>query len=88
VLATIVPLALVWYGAEACLARRAGWHFSLASIPACIVRDLSLPVLWVCAWAGNDFEWRGNAMTVAFKSAPTGAGFFRPARGTDGAGSG
>jgi len=64
-------LMLVWYGAEACLAYRAGWHFSWRSVGICILRDALLLVLWLCAWAGNDFEWRGNAMTIATESART-----------------
>jgi ceramide glucosyltransferase len=64
-------LMLVWYGVEACLAYRAGWHFSWRSVGICILRDALLPVLWLCAWAGNDFEWRGNAMTIATESART-----------------
>jgi len=30
-----------------------------------MLRDALLPALWIAAWVGNDFEWRGNAMTVA-----------------------
>jgi ceramide glucosyltransferase len=85
VIATIVPLAVAWYAAEACLARAAGWDFSLRSILACILRDLLLPLLWLWAWAGNNFEWRGNLMTVAFATAPeSGAALPRLAGETDG----
>lgn len=67
---TIASLVSTWYAAEAILARCAGWHFSLWSIVVCILRDALLPMLWICAWARDDFEWRGTLMTVAFKSAP------------------
>ncbi|MBU2327320.1 MAG: ceramide glucosyltransferase, partial [Alphaproteobacteria bacterium] len=30
-----------------------------------LTRDLLLPALFVTAWFGSGFEWRGNAMTVA-----------------------
>jgi ceramide glucosyltransferase len=30
-----------------------------------LARDLLLPGLFVAAWFGSGFEWRGNAMTVA-----------------------
>jgi len=53
-----------WYGAEFVLARLAGWHFSAQSVPALILRDLLIPPLWVLAWAGNGFNWRGNAMRI------------------------
>jgi ceramide glucosyltransferase len=62
---TLAPLAAVWYGAEAALAYAAGWQLSWRSVVQWMVRDALLPVLWVAAWIGNDFEWRGNAMTVA-----------------------
>jgi ceramide glucosyltransferase len=34
----------------------------------CVLRDLLLPVLWLAAWLGNEFEWRGSAMRVAQRS--------------------
>jgi ceramide glucosyltransferase len=64
-LPTLLPLALAWYGAEALLAQRAGWHLSWRSVPIWMLRDALLPALWIAAWLGSDFEWRGNAMTVA-----------------------
>lgn len=33
-----------------------------------MLRDLLLPVLWVDAWAGTDFVWRGNQMSIATDS--------------------
>ncbi len=57
--------ALIWYGAEAMLAFVAGWRLSFASPLAWIVRDLTLPALFVQAWTSNEFTWRGNEMTVA-----------------------
>jgi len=63
--ALVAPLLAAWYAAEALLAHRAGWQWSPLSIPAWMLRDALLPVLWVCAWLGNEFEWRGNAMSVA-----------------------
>jgi ceramide glucosyltransferase len=65
VAATVLSLAIAWYGAEALLAHRAGWQLTWRSVPAWMLRDVLLPLLWVAAWLGSDFEWRGNAMTVA-----------------------
>jgi ceramide glucosyltransferase len=65
ILATVGPLAVVWYSAEVLLATLAGWPMSLRSVAMCLLRDALLPVLWVAAWLGDEFEWRGNAMTVA-----------------------
>jgi len=65
VVGTIASLLFIWYAIEAYLARYAGWHFSLRSIALCILRDALLPILWICAWAGDHFEWRGNLITIA-----------------------
>jgi ceramide glucosyltransferase len=62
--ATVALAALFWYALEALLASVAGWPLSWRSLPAWIIRDLLLPVLWSEAWAGDSFVWRGNAMSV------------------------
>jgi ceramide glucosyltransferase len=54
-----------WYGTEAALAFAAGWPLTLRTIAAAMARDALLPLLWLSAWTGDDFEWRGNAMTLA-----------------------
>jgi ceramide glucosyltransferase len=56
--------ALIWYGAEAALARAAGWPLSRWSPVAWLVRDLMLPWLWVKGWGAGEVEWRGAAMTA------------------------
>lgn len=61
----VAALAVVWYGSEAVLARVAGWHLSALSPLAWMARDVMLPVLWVQAWLGNSFSWRGNDMHLA-----------------------
>ncbi len=55
----VTPL-VVWYAVEALLAYAAGWPFSLRIGLLCILRDALLPLLWIAAWTGNKFEWRGN----------------------------
>lgn len=62
---TVAPLIVVWYAVEALLAYAAGWPFSLRMLAHCMLRDAVLPLLWIVAWTGDEFEWRGNAMTVA-----------------------
>ncbi len=61
----VAALGAVWFGSEALLARAAGWHLSPLSPLAWVARDLMLPVLWVQAWLGNSFSWRGNDMHLA-----------------------
>jgi ceramide glucosyltransferase len=63
--AAVASLAVIWFGTEAALARAAGWHLSLVSPAAWVVRDLALPVVWLKGWIGDGFTWRGNDMTVA-----------------------
>lgn len=61
----LVGFITLWYGAEYILAKLAGWPASFADVLAWLCRDALLPALWVAAWFGNGFEWRGNTMTVA-----------------------
>jgi ceramide glucosyltransferase len=77
--ALTAALAVLWFGAEAVLARSAGWPSSLRSVLAGIVRDVLIPVLWVAAWTGTSFVWRGNRMVLN----PEGVSDLdRPARST------
>jgi len=63
--AAAAALGTAWYACEAALARAAGWHLSWRTPLAWIARDAMLPVLWVQAWLGNSFTWRGNDMHLA-----------------------
>jgi ceramide glucosyltransferase len=70
-----VPLSLLvflaaWYGAEAAATRQAGWHFRPRAVVAMMTRDVLLPAIWIASWVGDEFEWRGNAMTVADDERP------------------
>ena len=60
--ATLVLVAA--YGPELMLARGKNWHLSAASLPALMMRDLVMPVVWLRSWVVAGFEWRGNAMTA------------------------
>jgi ceramide glucosyltransferase len=63
--AALPALVLIWYGSEALLARAAAWQLSPSATAAYILRDLLLPALWISAWLGNAFVWRGNHMQTA-----------------------
>lgn len=65
IIGTIAALAALWYAAEAYMAHAVGWQLSVRSIAIWILRDALLPVLWIAAWIGDEFEWRGNPMSVA-----------------------
>jgi ceramide glucosyltransferase len=58
-------LLAIWFGAEAVLARCAGWHFSWRMPLAMLIRDLMLPVLWVDAWLSDEVVWRGSTVSEA-----------------------
>jgi ceramide glucosyltransferase len=58
--AAITLLSMVWSGAEAALARTLGWRFTARTAAALLVRDLLLPALWIAAWLGADYVWRGT----------------------------
>ncbi|MDW8341273.1 MAG: ceramide glucosyltransferase [Geminicoccaceae bacterium] len=65
VLPALGVLLLFWYASEAALARSAGWHLTRWSLPAMVLRDLLLPVLYCQGWVGKGFVWRGNEMRLA-----------------------
>jgi ceramide glucosyltransferase len=54
--------AVLWYGSEMLLAAAAGWHLPALYPVHALMRDLLLPVLWIDAWRGGAFAWRGNEM--------------------------
>ncbi len=63
--AAAATLAAIWYGTEALVASAAGWHLSWRSPLAWALRDATLPLLWMQAWTGRSFTWRGNEMEAA-----------------------
>ncbi len=56
-------LLAIWFGAEAMMARCAGWHFSWRMPLAMLIRDLLLPVMWVDAWLNSEVVWRGSTVS-------------------------
>jgi ceramide glucosyltransferase len=64
----VIALAALWYGSEAALARAAGWHLSMRSPLVWMLRDALLIALWIQAWSGSTFVWRGNEMRLAGSS--------------------
>jgi ceramide glucosyltransferase len=64
VMPVLLAYAAIWYGAELALAALARWPLSGRSLPAWMLRDALLPVLWCAAWTGSGFVWRGTPMTA------------------------
>lgn len=52
------------YLPELALAYAKNWHISPLSLPAMLVRDLVMPIVWFRSWTVGEFEWRGNTMTI------------------------
>jgi ceramide glucosyltransferase len=80
-LASVGAFALIWYGAEMLMAKASGWPAGPADVLAWICRDALLPALWVAAWFGNGFNWRGNAMSadeIAVSDRTGGLGLAKP----------
>ena len=79
--AALAGFLVLWFGAEAVLAWAVGWRLSPRMAVALVVRDLLLPILWVAAWIGDDFVWRGTGMRaqrgVDLSESPEFAGFAR-----------
>ena len=61
---TALAVLLFWYLPEMLLAKTTGWHFTWRSPLTYLARDVVMPTLWVMAWLGSDFTWRGSSMTV------------------------
>ncbi len=59
----LLAVAVIWYGAEFTLMRRAGWPSAWRDVLALPLRDLLLPVLWLATFLKRDIEWRGNAIS-------------------------
>jgi len=64
----LVALSAVWLGSEAMLARFAGWHLSLWSPLAWLLRDAMLPLVWMHAWLSEGYAWRGNEISTEQES--------------------
>jgi ceramide glucosyltransferase len=61
---SVTAFAALWYGGEMLLSAAAGWHVPMLYPLYALARDLLLPVLFVSAFSGNDFVWRGNEMQI------------------------
>ncbi|WP_292053044.1 glycosyltransferase, partial [Mesorhizobium sp.] len=62
--ATALAVLVVAYLPECALASAKGWHLSLRMIPAMMVRDCILPIVWARGWLSGAVDWRGNTMTI------------------------
>jgi len=68
VFAVALAVAAAIYLPELALGLAKGWRVSLLSLPAILVRDIMLPLVWIRSWGSGAFVWRGNAMTIDTKA--------------------
>ena len=54
----------IWYAAEMTTAVACRWPVGWASLPALVTRDVMLPAVWVGAFTGRTFIWKGNAVQM------------------------
>ena len=60
----LAAFVALWFGAEVALALAAGWDRPALYAIYGALRDLLLPVVWLCGLMGTEFVWRGNAMSI------------------------
>ncbi len=75
----LLPFMATWYALEAAVAGYARWPMGPRDLLLWMARDILIPALWVSAWTGTKFTWRGVAMDVAGEDAkvPTETAFTR-----------
>ena len=62
-----------WYAAEIAVAAACRWPVGLATLPALVVRDVMMPAVWVGAFTGRSFTWKGTAMQMESRRRPIAA---------------
>jgi ceramide glucosyltransferase len=61
---TLLVYGLVWYGAEWAMAAGCRWPLGWQTVPALLIRDALIPALWIGAFTGRSFTWKGTAMKM------------------------
>ena len=64
VIATTLTYLAVWYAAEVATAAACRWPVSWATPLALLSRDVMMPMIWVGAFTGRSFTWKGTAMQM------------------------
>jgi ceramide glucosyltransferase len=62
--AVALAVAAAIYLPELVLIWTKNWRFSFWTLPAMLVRDMFLPLVWARSWLSGSFDWRGNTMTI------------------------
>lgn len=78
-------LLVLWYAPEVVLCRAMGWPCTPRDVLAMFVRDLLMPVLWICGWFGRKIVWRGNVIETRESISAAEAAKRRAGRGLENA---
>ena len=62
--ATVLAYLVFWEGAEVALALACGWPAGWRLPLALLVRDAIMPALWVGAFTGRSYTWKGKALEM------------------------
>jgi ceramide glucosyltransferase len=60
----LLLVAAAIYLPELALAAAKGWRLSRWSLPAMVVRDVMMPLVWCRSWMAGTIDWRGNTMNI------------------------
>lgn len=63
-------VAMLFYGSELLLCLRMGWPVGRLSLPAMVLRDAMMPLLWLSTFMGRGIVWRGTAMAPVTTAEP------------------
>lgn len=58
-------VAAVFYGSELLLCRAMRWPLGALSLPAMILRDAMIPLIWLATFRSRGIVWRGTSMAPA-----------------------
>ena len=61
---SLLAYLVVWYAAEVLTAAGCRWPVGWLTPAALLVRDLLAPAVWIGAFTGRSFTWKGTAMQV------------------------
>ena len=64
VTATTLAYVGVWYAAEMATAAACRWPLGWTTPLALLARDVMMPMIWVGAFTGRSFTWKGTAMKM------------------------
>jgi ceramide glucosyltransferase len=60
----VLAYLAIWYAAEIALAAGCGWPVSWLTFPAMVARDVMMPLVWIGAFTGRSFTWKGTAVRM------------------------